>query len=451
MTRPTETPPSVPRIAAVDLYRGLVLLMLLPDPGGFFSLHRYEEQVEPGSLAANFIGQFQHSKWSGVTAWDLIMPAFVFVSGVAMQLSFARRRERGDSLAAIWSHAAIRAGTLICLGLALSSRIVTTFDEIWPLLILLAGLPVPSLLARYGCVHDAVSVRRLELFWWTSLLALSVARFAPRVPTYGIFESAALLVQLGLAMLPAMLVVGRPLRVQCAVAAGLLVAYWIAFVLHPLPVPGLNPAALGVSASDEWFGGFFARWNKNTNFASAFDVWLFNLAPRTEPFTLHGHGYQTLNFVPMAANVIAGVMAGTALSRAEDLQQLRSSFLAAGSACVMGALFAGAWLCPIVKSIWTPTYAIFGIGVSVLSLAAILGRARAGPVATFLVVLGSNSLLLYTLSMYYRWKILDTWQDLTQAVGLQPSFPPVMESALVLLTLWTVAYVLHRWALFIRI
>ncbi len=41
--------------------------------------------------------QFEHSRWQGFTAYDLIMPLFLFVVGAAMPFSFSRRAELGQS------------------------------------------------------------------------------------------------------------------------------------------------------------------------------------------------------------------------------------------------------------------------------------------------------------------------------------------------------------------
>src|SRR5262245_13580445 len=41
--------------------------------------------------------QLEHSKWVGFTAWDLIMPLFLFVVGAAMPFALARRQDEGQS------------------------------------------------------------------------------------------------------------------------------------------------------------------------------------------------------------------------------------------------------------------------------------------------------------------------------------------------------------------
>jgi len=56
-----------------------------------------------GPLPAWLAYQFEHPKWVGFSAWDIIMPLFLFIVGVAMPFSFAKRVERGDSKASLYA------------------------------------------------------------------------------------------------------------------------------------------------------------------------------------------------------------------------------------------------------------------------------------------------------------------------------------------------------------
>ena len=66
---------------------------------------------------------------------------------------------------------------------------------------------------------------------------------------------------------------------------------------------------------DDWphLAGFAAHWEKNANFAAAFDRWFLNLFPRPAPFVFSEGGYQTLNFIPSLATMIFGMQAGRLL------------------------------------------------------------------------------------------------------------------------------------------
>ena len=61
--------------------------------------------------------QIEHTPWAGFTAWDLIMPLFLFVVGSAMPFSFAKRLERGESKGRIYLHILLRVVILWVLGM----------------------------------------------------------------------------------------------------------------------------------------------------------------------------------------------------------------------------------------------------------------------------------------------------------------------------------------------
>ena len=64
------------RLKSLDAFRGLciALMILVNNPGNW-------EFVHP---------QLKHSLWHGVTLTDLIFPAFLFIIGFAMFLSFKK-------------------------------------------------------------------------------------------------------------------------------------------------------------------------------------------------------------------------------------------------------------------------------------------------------------------------------------------------------------------------
>jgi hypothetical protein len=58
----------------------------------------------------------------------------------------------------------------------------------------------------------------------------------------------------------------------------ILIGYWAAFALYPLPGPGFDYGEVGESAIwPQLMTGFAAHWNKNSNPAWAFDTWFLNL------------------------------------------------------------------------------------------------------------------------------------------------------------------------------
>lgn len=93
----------------------------------------------------------------------------------------------------------------------------------------------------------------------------------------------------------------------------LLVGYWAAFALYPLPSADFDYPRVGVPKDWPLVTGFAAHWNKNSNLAWAFDTWFLNLFPRQRPFVFNEGGYSTLSFIPMLGTMILGLIAGGVL------------------------------------------------------------------------------------------------------------------------------------------
>jgi len=434
MTPPGRDAP--PRIASVDVFRGLVLLLLIPNVNGGFSFHQMAERF-PDSEIWGFLGkQFSHAEWTGTTVWDLVMPAFVFLIGVAMPLSYAARRRRGDSHAQCTTHALLRAVALFLLGGMLLIPIQSRGDLPWPLLPLAVALPVPRWVAR-AVRRDVPEVReRIRVAWWILVLSGSALWLGLNVDRMGNYDLAHLLLQVGLAYPLAYSVIDRSVRVQAVVAFTLLLVVWLAFALYPAPTPGLA-----------------AHWDKATNLAADFDRWFLNQLPRSEPHLSNAHGYQTLNFVPLVATMIFGILAGRALASRRSGVTIRNGLALAGLSALAAAWLSGLG-CPIIKSLWTPSWTVFSTGWVLLILAAchhmcdVKGHVRW---AQFLVVLGSNSILMYVLASSYRGWMLTYWQRILPQGWFAGDFGPLIESLLFLGSLWMVAFVLYRKQVFIRI
>jgi predicted acyltransferase len=80
--------PVAARYVSLDAYRGLIMILLVSVGFGFGALKGHPWF---GVIAS----QFDHVPWQGAVFWDLVMPAFVFMVGMAMPFAFARRIERG--------------------------------------------------------------------------------------------------------------------------------------------------------------------------------------------------------------------------------------------------------------------------------------------------------------------------------------------------------------------
>lgn len=60
--------------------------------------------------------QMEHVAWNGFHFYDMIFPLFLFIAGVSMPFSLAKRLERGDSMKSIYRHLFTRLVLLVLLG-----------------------------------------------------------------------------------------------------------------------------------------------------------------------------------------------------------------------------------------------------------------------------------------------------------------------------------------------
>lgn len=76
------------RLASLDILRGLDLwFLLMAGP----LVHCIFRTAGPGSAFGTFVEhQFDHVAWEGFAAWDIIMPLFMFMSGITIPFSMSR-------------------------------------------------------------------------------------------------------------------------------------------------------------------------------------------------------------------------------------------------------------------------------------------------------------------------------------------------------------------------
>jgi predicted acyltransferase len=95
------------RLICLDIFRGLAVagMILVDNPGS-------DEKV---------YWPIAHAEWNGWTLADFIFPSFLFLVGVSLVFSFAKRREKGDSRRQILLHVFIRSLLLIAIGLLVNA------------------------------------------------------------------------------------------------------------------------------------------------------------------------------------------------------------------------------------------------------------------------------------------------------------------------------------------
>jgi predicted acyltransferase len=237
-------------------------------------------------------------------------------------------------------------------------------------------------------------------------------------------------------------------------------AYWLAFALYPLPGADFNYTTAGVTANWEHnLSGFAAHWNKNTNFAWAFDQWFMNIFPRENPFLFNGGGYSTLSFIPTLGTMVLGLLAGNILNSSITTSKKFKSFVSYGIGLILlGALIHFAGINPIVKRIWTPAWTIFSGGICFLFLAMFYGLIdmkdrKKG--TFFLMVIGVNSIAAYVIADGGMRNVINDslfihlGKNFDQILG--PAYATLISGGLVLFFEWLILYWMYKKKLFIKI
>jgi predicted acyltransferase len=296
-------------------------------------------------------------------------------------------------------------------------------------------------------------------FWRAFLLvALGIfLRSIGRDHTYFTFEDT--LTQIGLGSGVLFLLGFRTTR-DAWIAFGLILAgYWAAFALYPLPGPGFDWTATGVTADWRYnYQGFAAHWNKNTNLAWAFDRWFLNLFPPAGWFTFNGGGYATLSFIPTLATMILGLIAGRVVRSDRDGRAKVIWFVVAGLVGIAaGWVLDATGICPSVKRIWTPSWTLFSGGWCFLLLAgfyAAIDLTKRPRPWFWLVVIGSNSIAAYLIAHLFESFI---HQALVTHLGagtfkmFGEAYEPFVGGACVLFAYWVILYWMYKRKIFLKI
>ncbi|MCY7352603.1 MAG: DUF5009 domain-containing protein [Cytophagaceae bacterium] len=411
MSTESIAPPT--RLASADVYRGFVMFLMMAEVLRLCTV----AETMPGSAVWAFLCYHQsHVEWQGCALHDLIQPSFTFLVGVVLPFSLAARRGTGAK-------------------------------------------PVRETRATPNASTEGIEWPLFRRALRRSLVLVVLGIFLRSLhseQTNFTFEDT--LTQIGLGY-PFLFLLGyAPPKGQWVALAVILVGYWLAFALFPLP-EGFNYKAVDVPA--DWphhTTGFAAHWTKNSNLAWAFDTWFLNLFPREKTFLFNGGGYATLSFIPTLATMVLGLQAGNWLRRPLTHQQKLRGFAVLGLAgLLLGWLLDATGICPNVKRIWTPAWVLFSGGWCALLLAlfyAVVDVWRVQKSFFIWKVIGMNSIAAYVLAdtltgFWSRSLHTHLGQGYDQVFG--EAYAPVVNGFFVLAIEILILYTLYRQRIFIRI
>lgn len=255
----------------------------------------------PGSWS-HIYGPFAHAEWHGWTPTDLIFPFFLFIVGVSIVLAFTKAMAKGLSKRELLNKTLIRAFKIFGLGMALTAFPYVVFSPEFALHPKIYDLRIPGVLQRIAVVYALAA--------WAFLYLEK-----------------------------------RKLWILSTV---LLVGYWLAMML--IPVPGYG--------------------------AGAIDSPVGNLAAYIDQWALSGHMWKDqwdpegiLSTFPALVTSLLGIHVGFLVIK-EDLSaesKVLELFKWGFFWLVLGYLWS--WSFPLNKNIWTSSFTLFTGGLATITLA----------------------------------------------------------------------------------
>lgn len=248
---------------------------------------------------------FNHAKWLGITPPDFIFPALIFIAGVAIPLSLGRARREGADRAT-YLRIVRRSCLLFVLGLLLN-----LFWDWVPGFAIWDKTRLMGVLQRYALVYP--------------LAALLYLKLRPRTIVF--------------------------------VGAGILIAYWAALTL--IPVPGFGPPDLSVVGEGAQVTPNLATWVDKTV-----------LGTRAGAFYPHDPE-GLLPTLTALVTALIGVLAGIWLKEEIPAEAKVNRLFVWGVALAVGGYLWG-WGFPLSKKLWTSSFVLLMGGWDLLLLAAFI-------------------------------------------------------------------------------
>ena len=357
------------RLTSVDALRGFDMFWIIG--GGTLLSSLLKVYSNPVTDAIE--RQLHHVEWGGFRFEDLIFPLFLFIVGVVLPFSFTRRLERGHSRPVLYLHIVKRSAIIIVLGLIFNG--LQRFD--W------AQMRWPGVLQRIGICYFFAAIIVMNTKW----------------------------------------------RTQAIIIAAVLILYWIATMLIPVPNYGAG----------------------NLTMEGCLSSYIDQQLIPGQLYYGYGDNEGVISTLPAICTVLLGALAGHWLRSGQLGDRKAAGLVIAGVVSLLIGLLWGQ-VSPIIKILWTSSYVMVAGGLSLILLALfywVIDVKGYSKWAFFFIVIGMNPITIYFLQRFVDFNGIAEF-FLTGAVEHADLFKPVILALGVVLTKWLFLWFLYRHRIFFK-
>ncbi len=348
------------RLVSLDVFRGLTIAAM----------------ILVNNMGSPAYAMLDHAEWHGWTPTDLIFPFFLFIVGVAIPFSFARRSQsseqsRGQLLGRVW----IRALSLWMLGQLLFAWPMPLGREMPPGFYGVKAIRIFSFVFIYGSVFALlIPWKSKKLQTWIPI-AVAVVFYSLMVAMHYVNKSAVAngwdgsfgggIFNPDRLRIPGVL--QRIGLVYGIVGTIAIFAGWRTIVLSIIALCAIYCVLMFKVPYGP--GHTKGKLDFEDNFARYVDVAVFDRGGQKHTYSVYPDNEGLVSTIPAIGTCLLGVLLGLWLRQSDRTAADRGvGMLAMGVPVLILGWWLDSWLIPINKILWTPSYMFFTAGLAMLCL-----------------------------------------------------------------------------------
>jgi predicted acyltransferase len=435
------------RLISLDAFRGFTIagMIVVNTPGSWSHVY----------------GPLLHADWHGITPTDYIFPFFLFIVGVSIALSYTKQMNAGADRGMMIRKLLKRGAIIFLLGMFLWVKGMLDYSDNSVVAILqrflVLGLVISFLFySDKWKIQLGIGLSMLILaFWWFPEGGLE----RMRIP--GVLQRIAVVF-----VACASIFIYTSWKTQVRLAIGLLLGYWLAMVLIPIPIDEVIQLALDsgqvktssgmidIGAIEKVSDGFIAaNLEPGTNLQAWVDRQV--IPWRMWQYTWDPEGL--LSTIPAIGTGILGMLIGRVILADDDIyKKITYIFFFGILMYTTGGIWK--WFFPFNKNLWSSSFVMHTAGLASMTLAAfillidVMGKTKWTTVGR---VFGMNSIAAYVLSgmltfIFYA-GMNTAFIDAMTGIGMAPKLASFIYALFYVGIIFIPAYVLYKKRIYIKV